>query len=49
MHDQLVGEQERLRRLAERSTMPKLMLDLDRPQAEVLDEAYAFWLRAKTC
>ena len=48
VHDYFVGEQERLRRLADRSTMPKLTLDLDRPAAETLDEAYDFWLRAET-
>lgn len=49
VHEHFVREQERLRALAERSTMPRLTLDLDRPQPETLDAAYAFWLRAHTC
>jgi hypothetical protein len=46
VHDYFVDEQARLRRLAERSTMPQLTLDLDRPEDDVLDAAYDFWLRS---
>jgi hypothetical protein len=49
VHAHFVLEQERLRALAERSTMPRLTLDLDRPHAETLDAAYDYWLRADTC
>ncbi len=48
VHGHFVAEQERLRALAARSAMERLTLALDAPADQSSDEAYAFWLRARS-
>jgi thymidylate kinase len=43
IHQYFVREQESLGELYSRSSMPKLLLDNDRPAEETLLEAYEFW------